>query len=90
MDSKASGKVYWITHVKLLTLVSKIEDSPISLAQFFGNSWPAEGRPRPKVPFLGGAYMLPRFLRIATKSETQYREGYILPKILQRATQNET
>ena len=28
---------YRITHVKLLTLVSKIEDSPISLAQFFGN-----------------------------------------------------
>ena len=33
-------------------------------------SWPAFGRPRPKVPNLGGVHMLPHFLRRATKSDT--------------------
>ena len=49
-------------------------------------SWPAEGRPRPKVPNLGAVYILPHFLRIATQNGTLYREGYMLPTISQIAT----
>ena len=36
------------------------------------NSWPAEGRPRPKVPNLGAVYTLPEFLRIADKINAPY------------------
>ena len=32
------------------------------------NSWPAEGRPRPKVPILGGVYMFTQILRRARKN----------------------
>ena len=44
----------------------------MNFKSIMSNSWPAEGRPRPKVPNLGEVYMLPEILRAADKIDEPY------------------
>ena len=51
-------------------------------------SWPAKGRPRPKVLILGGVYMFTQILRRARKNVAVHSRGDMFTQILQRARKN--
>ena len=62
MNLKNQTWLNWTKRVHIGSIMSKLDQTCSNSNKLFQTySWPVEGQPRPKVPNLGGWYILPPF-----------------------------